>query len=220
LLTLAAFAGMMAVSFGQGVYALFSEPDLLTLNERQIKDRLVNEMLVFEGLDTVIVLLGILAASRPLARAAAGNRPLTWAVAAPGFLVLLGVNLGYHQLLKWLVSPYQDANAPQIIDISLKDGWWAVLLVCVQPAVVEELFFRYLLFGHLRPHLGLHGAVWLTAVIFGMAHLGNIPGWPVLILLGAGLGYARAYSGTLALPILLHFLHNFAVLVIDYAVLH
>ena len=46
---------MMAVSFGQGLYALFSEPDLPTLNERQVKDRLVNEMTLFEGLDTVIV---------------------------------------------------------------------------------------------------------------------------------------------------------------------
>ena len=37
------------------------------------------------------------------------------------------------------------------------------------------------------------------------------------VLLGAGLGYARAYSGGLALPIALHFLHNFAVLLIDHA---
>ena len=54
-------------------------------------------------------------------------------------------------------------------------------------------------------------------MIFGMAHLGNVPGWPVLMLLGAGLGYARVYSGGLTLPILLHFLHNFAVLLIDHA---
>ena len=73
-----------------------------------------------------------------------------------------------------------------------------------------------MLYGHLRPHIGMHGAVWLTAVIFGMAHLGAIAGWPVLILLGAGLGYARVYSGGLALPILLHFLHNLAVLGIDH----
>ncbi len=208
---------MMAVSFGQGLYALFSETDLPTLSEAQIKDRLVNEMMVFEGLDAVIVLLGVLIAGRPLERAAAGNRLATWALAVPGFVLLLGINLGYHHTLKWIFSPYQDPDATEIIDISLKDGFWAILLVCVQPAVVEELFFRYLLFGHLRPHLGTHGAVWLSAVIFGMAHLGNIPGWPVLILLGAGLGYARAFSGGLALPIGLHFLHNFAVLLIDYA---
>jgi membrane protease YdiL (CAAX protease family) len=217
LVTLGAFAGMMAVSFGQGVYALFHEPDLPNLSEAQIKDRLVNEMLVFEGLDTAIVVLGILIAGRPLARAAAGTRLAAWALAMPGFVLLLGINLGYHQLLKWLVNPYQDPNEPQIIDIGLTDGAWAILLVCVQPAVVEEVFFRFLLLGHLRPHLGTHGAVWLSAVIFGMAHLGNIPGWPVLVLLGAGLGYARVYSGGLALPILLHFQHNFAVLLIDHA---
>lgn len=217
LITLGAFAGMMAVSFGQGVYALLTERDLPNLSEAQVKDRLVNEMLVFEGLDTAIVVLGILIAGRPLARLAVGYRLGVWALAGPGFVVLLGINLGYHQLLKWLISPYQDPNAPPIIDIGLADGAWAILLVCVQPAVVEEFFFRFLLLGHLRPHLGAHGAVWLSAVIFGMAHLGNIPGWPVLILLGAGLGYARVYSGGLALPILLHFLHNFAVLLIDHA---
>jgi membrane protease YdiL (CAAX protease family) len=218
LVTLGAFAGIMAVSFGQGVYALFTEPDLPNLSEAQIKDRLVNEMLVFEGLDTAIVVLGILIAGRPLARAAAGDRLATWALAVPGFVILLGVNLGYHQLLKSLLSPFQDPSEPPVIDIGLADGAWAILLVCVQPAVVEELFFRYLLFGHLRPHLGTHGAVWLSAVVFGMAHLGNVPGWPVLILLGAGLGYTRAFSGGLALPILLHFLHNFAVLLIDHAI--
>ena len=87
--------------------------------------------------------------------------------------------------------------------------------MCVQPAVIEELFFRHLLLGHLRPHVGMHGAVWVSAVGFGMAHLGNPVGWPVLILLGAGLGYARTLSGTLALPIALHFLHNLCVLALN-----
>ena len=123
--------------------------------------------------------------------------------------MFLGVNVGYTLLLRWVVQPNPD-DMP--IDIDLSDGWWAILLVCVQPAVVEELFFRYLLFGHLRRHLGLHATAWLSGVVFGMAHVGNVAGWPVLIVLGAGLGYARAYSGSLLLPVGLHFFHNLAVL--------
>jgi membrane protease YdiL (CAAX protease family) len=218
---------MMMVSFGHLIHGIFTmmgpDAEHLSLTDGQLRDRLINETMVVEGIDALIVVAGIFIAGRPWRWRPAGNVPLTWALAAPGFVLLLGFNLVYHLTFKTLIeaSAPPDGSAPdeqvqQVIDITLGNGmWaWAILLICIQPALIEELFFRYLLLGHLRSHLTLHAAVWVSAVIFGMAHLGNPFGWPVLICLGAGLGYARVYSGGMTLPIALHFLHNFAVLLI------
>lgn len=221
MITVVTFAGMMAVSFGSSLVELISEIPAQTPTDDEIRAGLIQQTLIFEGLDSVIVVLGILIAGRPLARAAAGHVGVAWALAAPGFVVFLGFNLLYHAILSVLLSAMGAPDAsvaaePAPVDIDLAHAtFWAILLTCVQPALIEELFFRYLLLGHLRTHLGLHSAIWLSSVLFGMAHLGNIPGWPVLILIGVGLGYARAYSGGLILPIVLHFLHNLAILLIQ-----
>ncbi len=51
--------------------------------------------------------------------------------------------------------------------------------------------------------------------MFALAHLYNPLGLPFLLLMGIMLGYARAYSGGLLLPMLMHFGHNFAVLFLE-----
>ena len=211
---LVAYAGMMGVSFSQAVYGLLLNTDRLAAQDG-LRREMFYDTLVFEAVDAVIVVAAIVLASRPLRRAAAWSRPGTWLLSAPGFVAILALNFGYHALLVYLFAGGDDAEPPEAKAASdglfTPDGWRTVLTVCVQPAVVEELFFRFLLLGHLRHHLGLHASVWLSSVLFGMAHLGNVPGWPVLILIGAALGYARVLSGGLALPVLLHFGHNFAI---------
>ena len=41
--------------------------------------------------------------------------------------------------------------------------------------IIEELFFRYLALGTLRRYLGVHGAVWVSAVMFGVGHVVTRP---------------------------------------------
>lgn len=220
LITMAFFVGMMTVSFGQLCYALataLQSEDIPRPPPDAQRAEIVRETVVFEGLDTLLVLICLVVAGRPLVHR--GAAPLTsWFAAVPGFVLLLGTNVAYCFVLRSLVAQEPDE---QQIDLDLTAGWWgwAILLVCVQPAVIEELFFRHLLLGHLRPHVGRHGAVWVSAVVFGMAHLGNPVGWPVLCLLGAGLGYARTCGGTLVLPVALHFLHNLCVLALNQTLL-
>ncbi len=207
---LVAYAGMMGVSFSQAVYGLLLNADRTAAHDG-LRREAFYDTLAFEAVDAVIVVAAVALASRPVPRDAAWSRRGTWLLSAPGFAVVLAVNFGYHALLRWA---FTDGSAPPDDPgdgLFTRDGWRTVLTVCVQPAVVEELFFRFLLLGHLRHHLGPHASVWLSSVLFGMAHLGNVPGWPVLILIGATLGYARVLSGGLALPMLLHFCHNFAV---------
>ena len=215
MVTMVGFVGMMGVSFGYMAYNLATAAETMLLPEDEIREQMMIETGVFEAVDTAIVVLTLAAAGIPPVRAVAGKRAVVmWAFGVPCLGVLFALNMGYHLTLRALFNP------EDVIEIGLADGWWTILLVCVQPAVVEELFFRYMLLGHLRPHIGTHGSVGLTAVLFGMAHLGGFISWPVLMIVGVGLGYARVFSGGLALPILLHFLHNLAVLVVDHAMTH
>ena len=211
---LVAYAGLMGVSFSQAAYGLLLNSDRLAAQDG-LRREMFYDTLVFEAVDAVIVAAALILAARPLRRAAAWSRLGTWLLSVPGFAAVIGVNFAYHALLVYLFAgddPPEAAGADGAADgLFTRDGWRTVLTVCVQPAVVEELFFRFLLLGHLRHHLGLHASVWLSSVLFGMAHLGNVPGWPVLIGIGVTLGYARVLSGGMALPILLHFCHNFVI---------
>jgi CAAX protease family protein len=123
-------------------------------------------------------------------------------------LLMLVLNLGYHALLNRLLPRLEAARAEDIT-------WLRLLTLCVQPALVEELFFRYVALGTLRTALGTHAAVLVSAVMFAMAHLFALPSIPLLFLLGICLGYARLYSGGLAIPMLLHFFHNLSVLLVE-----
>jgi membrane protease YdiL (CAAX protease family) len=90
------------------------------------------------------------------------------------------------------------------------------VLICVQPAIVEELFFRHLVLGVLRSNLGVHGAVFISSVMFALAHIGVPLSMPVLFVLGLGLGYARVASGGLLLPMAMHFVHNAVVIGVEW----
>ncbi len=140
-----------------------------------------------------------------------GNSALkAWAWAFPLLGVILAINLSYHWLLQQLFH-VQGFNYP----FWGSNLWpWTVALICIQPAVAEELFFRQVVMGTLRNHMSFHGAVWLSALIFALAHLGGVLSIPTLMLAGALFGYTRAATGSLLLPMILHFTHNLIVVMI------
>jgi membrane protease YdiL (CAAX protease family) len=134
-------------------------------------------------------------------------RVVTWLVATP-------VAVGLYFLSDWYVTTLRG-----FIDVHwlyVEEHWkftpFYVITVAVQPAVVEELFFRYFAFGALRQVTNTHSAVFLSAMMFSLAHLYNPLGLPFLFVIGVALGYARAYSGGLVLPMLMHFGHNLTIL--------
>jgi membrane protease YdiL (CAAX protease family) len=139
------------------------------------------------------------------------TRATAWATAPAVTVLCLFLNYLYHEFLRnYIGLPVDEGHFTAHKDLFL----WAVLAICVQPALVEELFFRYLALNSLRTVTGTHGAVLISSVMFGMAHIGNPLGIPYLILVGMVLGYSRIASGTLLLPMLMHFTHNLAVLLI------
>jgi membrane protease YdiL (CAAX protease family) len=196
-------------------YAAYLRHDPPPAGARAEQERwLLQSMLVIETIDTLLVLAAVGAAGAPpRIRRSAGARVAAWVAGAPVLALLLGINILYGQMLQALAGQQPHL---EVVEINFRTHFWLVLLaVCVQPAVVEELFFRYLALGQLRRVMGNHGAVWVSAVMFGMAHLYNPLGMPVLIVVGAGLGYMRVASGGMALPVLMHGFHNAVVVALD-----
>jgi uncharacterized protein len=95
----------------------------------------------------------------------------------------------------------------------LEDGYgyqWVVLLVCVQPAVIEELAFRGVIQSALSVPMGRIEAVVVTALMFAILHL-SIPSLPHLAILGLALGWLRIKTGSLYPGMVMHFCHNLLV---------
>jgi membrane protease YdiL (CAAX protease family) len=121
----------------------------------------------------------------------------------------MAMNFAYIHLVKTGLglpdAAFEMAKRPELFA-------WVLLAICIQPAIVEELFFRYLALGHLRTILGTSGAVIVSGVMFGLAHINNPLGIPYLIVMGIGLSMIRVAGRSLAIPILIHFAHNAMVL--------
>lgn len=118
----------------------------------------------------------------------------------------------------WMQSTEQ--NAEHLIRLFLDTDTiggliFNLVLIALIPAVGEELLFR----GTFQPLMlktfkgNYHLAIWVTAFWFSFIHLQFLGFFPRL-LLGAILGYAAHWSGSLILPMIGHFVNNaLAVLV-------
>ncbi len=172
-------------------------------------------MLIAEAIDTAVLLgtWSIMRGRLPSPDARLHHPLLAWSTAPFVFATALAINFGYHALLRSFVDWPRDIDAAALPPAELG---LVIFAICVQPAIVEELFFRYLAIGALRDGMGVHAAVCVSSVMFGVAHVGSPLSMPVLVALGFVLGYLRIFSGGLALPMLFHFAHNAVVLVAEH----
>lgn len=103
------------------------------------------------------------------------------------------------------------------------DTGWGLLgnlaLMALLPAVAEELTFRGVLqhlFTSRRCKSTPHAAVWATAILFSAIHC-QFYGFVPRMLLGALFGYALVWSGSLWLPVLMHFTNNALAVMVYFA---
>ncbi len=168
----------------------------------------------FEVVDSVLIVVAVFCMTRPPATPMALSRRVPGWLAGPPLLAgALLANVAYHFVLKsYLRTPPWAAGDESMMGASIG---WLTLAICVQPAIFEELFFRHLTLGHLRGVMGVHAAVWVSSLIFGLAHLGAPLSMPILTLIGVALGYARVASGGLVLPMLMHGAHNAVIVYLE-----
>jgi len=158
----------------------------------------------FEALMALLVLgVAVVVGRVPGPKQGTGVKIAAWVGGFPLLAVLLAMNFGFTAMMRWLFKS-EPPIGPGLTFVTF-------FLVCVQPGIIEEWFFRYVALGALRKPLGTHGAVWVSGVMFGFAHILNPIAIPYLILVGACFGYLRVWSGGLALPMILHFTHNLVV---------
>jgi membrane protease YdiL (CAAX protease family) len=130
------------------------------------------------------------------------------AVAATAFTSLgaCGVLVAFDRLHRPDVSSYAYfLRVPQLGGIAI-----AGVLFTLFNALFEEIAFRGLLFDAVESQSGRATAIIITAVIFGVCHIqGYPPGLVGAVLagvFGAALGWLRAKTGGLGLPVVAHIL--------------
>ncbi len=92
-------------------------------------------------------------------------------------------------------------------------GWGAVILnVCIEPAIFEEIAFRGIILAGLQRVLSNRDAALVSSLMFMVLHLA-VPSFPHLFLIGLALCYLRIRSRSLYPGMLMHFLHNFLIVI-------
>jgi sodium transport system permease protein len=91
-------------------------------------------------------------------------------------------------------------------------GWW-VLAIVIVPAILEEIFFRGLLFNALKARCGAAVTIGVSGLLFGLTHviLDGVLGLERLVpstILGLILGAVCWQSGSLWPGMILHVCHN------------
>jgi membrane protease YdiL (CAAX protease family) len=84
----------------------------------------------------------------------------------------------------------------------------AIMVTCLQPAVIEELAFRGVVLTNLQRLLSNREAILVSAALFSILHL-SFPSIPHLFVIGLALGFLRVQTGSLYPGMALHFTHNF-----------
>ena len=127
-----------------------------------------------------------------------------------GVILTLGVAQGFVGLFNSLVH----ARSIHMQDPFLQAGYgWGVVMlaIAVQPALIEELAFRGIIFSSLQEVLGPVETIFVSAMMFMVLHLS--PGmFPHTLAIGLAAGFLRWRTKSLYPAILLHFLHNSLVL--------
>ena len=131
-----------------------------------------------------------------------------------GKTLLTGVAIGFAFQGTVMLTLYLS-GAYKVIQVNGLEYIIGGLGVGVVSSVGEELLFRGVLFRIMEERLGSIAALTISALLFGLMHLGN-PNSSLFVALciaveaGLLLGAAYMYSRSLWLPIGIHFAWNFA----------
>lgn len=93
--------------------------------------------------------------------------------------------------------------------------FWSVVFLAILPPIFEELAFRGYLFSELIKISSIKVTIVITSFLFALIHLSMIS-FLWIFPFGIFLGYLRWRYNTLLIPMLIHFIHNLTVVLLDY----
>lgn len=184
-------------------------PDEKPMSEPAVRQTAI-ALTVAEAVDTLLVIFAIISlrGAIPPVTGAGSRRRMAWLVAVPLLALLLAANLGYHWALMDIAGVKPETD--ELMSAG-HHRLWLLALICIQPAIVEELFFRRLTFDFFRSHTTLGTAAFASAAMFAGAHTGALLSYPYFVIFGIVMAWLRWWSGSLALPMLMHFSHNLLI---------
>ena len=117
-----------------------------------------------------------------------------------GYIINIIVYLLFPNFFEYFTSGGSvSANSP--LEIAL-----FFITTAVLPAIIEEWAFRGVLLKNLLPY-GRGGAIVISALLFGIAHV-DPPRIIFATCIGLLLGLCYEYTGSLLVPIIIHFINN------------
>ena len=119
-------------------------------------------------------------------------------------IISIGVLVAFDRIMHPDVGEYRAFLPVSALGGVISAG---ILFALLNP-VLEEVIFRGVLFDAVRSQVGLIATVFITAALFGIAHLRGYPPGPIgaalAFLYGIAMGGLRSLTGGIALPIVAH----------------
>jgi sodium transport system permease protein len=171
---------------------------------------------------TLVMLVGFIAAPACLMAVGFTRRPgQTLLLRGPAHWALVPIAallaMCLHPLLLWLnqgigvLYPINPAAAVKLHEIETfflgAPIWQALAVVCLAPAICEELAFRGFILTGLRQGSRDWTAIAISSAVFGLAH-GILQQSLSATLVGVVLGYLAVQTGSLWPCVVYHALHN------------
>jgi uncharacterized protein len=156
---------------------------------------------------TGITLIWCLASIKDVLPPLQKSAGIGWFALAIGLsLVTYAIAMGViHGLNTMMHTPDESMSKP-----FLQAGYsWAavILFICVQPALIEELAFRGVIFAGITKALSSSETILVSAMMFMILHLAPAR-FPHTLALGIGAGFLRYRTKSIYPCMLMHFSHN------------
>jgi len=124
------------------------------------------------------------------------------AIVALALVILIGIILS--------ISGVADENASNIQDLELFFSLPSILILITCQPIAEEIFFRGFLLDKTRRIIGTKGAIVLTSLLFGLAHIsmGNVIPAVIISVVAMVFGYMVVRTKSLMTGIIAHVVFN------------
>lgn len=126
--------------------------------------------------------------------------------------MLMDTILGENNIYKQSLNQYEQIANKLIQGNSVSDILISGLIIALLPAIGEELIFRSLFMRLFSKFSNIHVSIVISAFIFGIVHM-EFYGLISRIVMGIFFGYLFVWSKTILVPILVHFINNFSIVI-------
>jgi uncharacterized protein len=162
------------------------------------------------GLGALAIVLALIFGLRPWLDLHFGPAALLWSVLAT-LPLLAGLWLTEGARARWVLE-LKDFMRRVVVPWFARMRWWGLALVALSAGIGEELLFRGVIQAGLTGPLGPLPALLIASLLFGLVHAMSRAYFLITFLAGIYLGLLYLWSGNLLIPIIVHFLYDWAAL--------